>query len=61
LKAFEEAESYPGTSLIIAYSPCIEHGYELGQGWSSRNWRWTAASGRSTGLTRAASPLANPV
>jgi pyruvate-ferredoxin/flavodoxin oxidoreductase len=32
LKAFEEAESYPGTSLIIAYSPCIEHGYELGQG-----------------------------
>ena len=30
VKAFEEAESYPGTSLIIAYSPCIEHGYELG-------------------------------
>jgi len=32
VKAFEEAESYPGTSLIIAYSPCIEHGYELGGG-----------------------------
>jgi pyruvate-ferredoxin/flavodoxin oxidoreductase len=31
VKAFEEAESYPGTSLIIAYCPCIEHGYELGQ------------------------------
>jgi len=31
VKAFEEAESYPGTSLIIAYSPCIEHGYALGQ------------------------------
>jgi pyruvate-ferredoxin/flavodoxin oxidoreductase len=30
IKAFEEAESYPGTSLIIAYSPCIEHGYTLG-------------------------------
>ena len=30
VKAFEEAESYPGTSLIIAYSPCIEHGYALG-------------------------------
>lgn len=30
VKAFEEAESYPGTSLIIAYSPCIEHGYTLG-------------------------------
>ncbi len=32
VKAFEEAESYPGTSLVIAYSPCIEHGYNLGQG-----------------------------
>jgi pyruvate-ferredoxin/flavodoxin oxidoreductase len=32
VKAFEEAESYPGTSLIIAYGPCIEHGYALGLG-----------------------------
>jgi pyruvate-ferredoxin/flavodoxin oxidoreductase len=32
VKAIEEAESYPGTSLIIAYCPCIEHGYELGNG-----------------------------
>jgi pyruvate-ferredoxin/flavodoxin oxidoreductase len=32
VKAFEEAESYPGTSLVIAYSPCIEHGYGLGLG-----------------------------
>jgi pyruvate-ferredoxin/flavodoxin oxidoreductase len=32
VKAFEEAESYPGTSLIIAYCPCIEHGYGLGDG-----------------------------
>ncbi len=32
VKAFEEAESFPGTSLIIAYSPCIEHGYTLGLG-----------------------------
>jgi len=32
VKALEEAESYPGTSLIIAYCPCIEHGYELGNG-----------------------------
>ena len=29
LKAFLEAESYDGVSLIIAYSPCIEHGYDL--------------------------------
>ncbi len=32
VKVFEEAESYPGTSLIIAYSPCIEHGYNLRSG-----------------------------
>ncbi|MCW9031251.1 MAG: 4Fe-4S binding protein, partial [Gammaproteobacteria bacterium] len=27
--AFHEAEAYPGPSLIIAYSPCIAHGYDL--------------------------------
>lgn len=29
LKALIEAEAYDGPSLIIAYSPCIEHGYTL--------------------------------
>jgi pyruvate-ferredoxin/flavodoxin oxidoreductase len=29
VNAFLEAESYPGPSLIIAYSPCIAHGYDL--------------------------------
>ena len=29
VRAFEEAESYPGPSLIIAFSPCIAHGYDL--------------------------------
>lgn len=29
LKAFLDAESYPGVSLIIAYSPCIAHGVDL--------------------------------
>jgi pyruvate-ferredoxin/flavodoxin oxidoreductase len=29
VQAFLEAESYPGPSLIIAYSPCIAHGYDL--------------------------------
>ncbi len=29
VKAFLEAESYPGPSLIIAYSHCIAHGYGL--------------------------------
>ncbi len=29
LRAFTEAESYPGTSLIIAYSPCIAQGVDI--------------------------------
>ncbi|HEV8310303.1 MAG TPA: pyruvate:ferredoxin (flavodoxin) oxidoreductase, partial [Methylomirabilota bacterium] len=29
LKAFREAEAFPGPSLILAYSPCIAHGYDL--------------------------------
>ncbi|MGE3617097.1 MAG: pyruvate:ferredoxin (flavodoxin) oxidoreductase [Gemmatimonadales bacterium] len=29
VRAFVEAESYSGPSLIIAYSPCIAHGYDL--------------------------------
>ncbi|MBI5014857.1 MAG: pyruvate:ferredoxin (flavodoxin) oxidoreductase [Deltaproteobacteria bacterium] len=32
VKAFAEADSYPGTSLIIAYSHCIAHGYDLARG-----------------------------
>ena len=32
LKAFQEADSYPGTSLIIAYSQCIAHGYDMAFG-----------------------------
>ncbi len=31
-KAIREAESYPGPSLIIAYSPCINHGLRAGMG-----------------------------
>lgn len=30
LKAVREAEAYPGPSLIIAYSPCINHGLRAG-------------------------------
>jgi pyruvate-ferredoxin/flavodoxin oxidoreductase len=30
MKALIEAESYPGPSLIIAYSPCINHGIDMG-------------------------------
>jgi len=31
MKAFTEAESYPGPSLIMAYSPCINHGINMGK------------------------------
>jgi len=29
VNAFKEAESFPGTSVIVAYSHCIAHGYEM--------------------------------
>jgi pyruvate-ferredoxin/flavodoxin oxidoreductase len=32
LRAFLEAESYPGPALIIAYSHCIAHGIEMKNG-----------------------------
>ncbi|MEW6270439.1 MAG: pyruvate:ferredoxin (flavodoxin) oxidoreductase [Thermodesulfobacteriota bacterium] len=32
VRAFQEAESFPGPSLIIAYSHCIAHGYDLAHG-----------------------------
>ncbi|RPH55537.1 MAG: pyruvate:ferredoxin (flavodoxin) oxidoreductase, partial [Acidobacteria bacterium] len=32
VQAFLEAEAYPGPSLIIAYSHCIAHGYDMAQG-----------------------------
>lgn len=32
LRAFLEAESYDGPSLIIAYSHCIAHGYDMAKG-----------------------------
>ncbi len=32
LKAITEAEAYPGPSLIVAYSPCINHGIRKGMG-----------------------------
>jgi pyruvate-ferredoxin/flavodoxin oxidoreductase len=32
LQAFREAEAYPGTSLILAYSHCIAHGIDMQSG-----------------------------
>ena len=34
IKAITEAESYKGPSLVIAYSPCINHGIKTGMGTS---------------------------
>lgn len=35
-KAIMEAESYNGPSLIIAYSPCIAHGFDMSQSQSEQ-------------------------
>jgi pyruvate-ferredoxin/flavodoxin oxidoreductase len=32
IRAFQEAEAYPGPALIIAYSHCIAHGFNLRKG-----------------------------
>ncbi|MEE4659123.1 MAG: pyruvate:ferredoxin (flavodoxin) oxidoreductase [Halieaceae bacterium] len=37
LNALLEAESYPGTSLIIAYSPCIAHGVDMSNNHRQQN------------------------
>jgi pyruvate-ferredoxin/flavodoxin oxidoreductase len=43
LQAFREAEAWEGTSLILAYSHCIAHGYDLRKGLSQQDK--AAASG----------------
>ncbi|WP_425059865.1 Pyruvate:ferredoxin oxidoreductase [Sporomusa carbonis] len=45
LKAIVEAEAYPGPSLIIAYSPCINHGLKLGMGCSQLEAKRAVDSG----------------
>ena len=32
IKAFKEAESYHGPSILICYAPCINHGIKGGMG-----------------------------
>ncbi|HPU55322.1 MAG TPA: pyruvate:ferredoxin (flavodoxin) oxidoreductase, partial [Verrucomicrobiota bacterium] len=46
LKAFVEAESYPGPSLIIAYSHCIAHGIALDRGIGARQQKLAVDSGQ---------------
>ena len=45
LKAIMEAESYPGPSLIIAYSPCLNHGIRGGLGQSQEQARRAVEAG----------------
>ncbi|MBN2072891.1 MAG: pyruvate:ferredoxin (flavodoxin) oxidoreductase [Actinobacteria bacterium] len=45
LKALQEAESYKGPSLIIAYSPCINHGIYAGMGYSQLRQKQAVDSG----------------
>jgi pyruvate-ferredoxin/flavodoxin oxidoreductase len=44
IRAFLEAESYPGPSLILAYSHCIAHGIAMEQGMAQQHL--AVASGR---------------
>jgi pyruvate-ferredoxin/flavodoxin oxidoreductase len=45
LKAVREAEAYPGPSVIIAYSPCINHGLRAGMGKSQEQEKLAVESG----------------
>ena len=45
LKAFHEAESYHGPSIIIAYAPCINHGIKGGMGVSQVEEKKAVAAG----------------
>jgi len=45
LKAFVEAESYPGPSLIIAYSHCIAHGIATDMGVGARQQKLAVEAG----------------
>ena len=45
IKAFNEAESYKGPSIIIAYAPCINHGIKGGMGVSMAEGKKAVLSG----------------
>jgi pyruvate-ferredoxin/flavodoxin oxidoreductase len=46
LRAFVEAESFPGPSLIIAYSHCIAHGIAIDTGIGARQQKLAVESGQ---------------
>ncbi|MCX6647008.1 MAG: pyruvate:ferredoxin (flavodoxin) oxidoreductase [bacterium] len=45
LKAFLEAESYPGPSIVICYAPCINHGIKKGMGKSQEEMKLAVECG----------------
>ena len=45
IKAFNEAESYHGPSIVIAYAPCINHGIRGGMGISQTEEKNAVAAG----------------
>jgi pyruvate-ferredoxin/flavodoxin oxidoreductase len=45
LKAFAEAEAYPGPSIVICYAPCINQGLKLGMGKSQYEQKLAVDSG----------------
>ena len=45
IKAFHEAESYQGPSIILAYAPCINHGIKGGMGISQLEEKKAVAAG----------------
>ncbi len=45
IKAFTEAESYEGPSLILCYAPCINHGIKKGMGKSQEEEKLAVKSG----------------
>ncbi len=45
VKAFAEAESYEGPSLIIAYAPCINHGIKGGMSTAQAEEKKAVTSG----------------
>ena len=45
LRAIQEAESYPGPSLIIGYAPCINHGIKAGMGCTGKQQKNAVEAG----------------
>jgi pyruvate-ferredoxin/flavodoxin oxidoreductase len=58
VRAFQEAEAHPGPSLIIAYSHCIAHGYDMAQG--AEQQKLAVDSGQPPLVIDSAAPKISP-